>query len=422
MTDRVALLLRRAGFGPTAAELAAARRAGYDATAAALTSPQGQDHAAVIATVPTLNQDPFADLVNPSPEQFNAALKQRQTETTQLMLWWLDRMTVAEHQALERLVFFWHGHWATSIRKVGSAQLMLLQHKTLRTSLDFAVTARRMIKDPALIFWLDGQLNAKGAPNENLARELMELFMLGIGHYTERDVKEAGRALTGWKIDVSNEMAVLDRKLHDSSRKTILGVRRSFDAVGLVNHLLGRPECPRFIAQRLWFRYASPTMPIPPDTQDRMVAVFPDSMAMLHRLLVDDAFTQTAGQMVKQPIEWLVGALRQLRLRPADFTPSVTKRVFACLEGMGQVPFAPPSVGGWSAGSAWLTSSAAQVRLGLAGVLADLAQRDRLSIEEAANLLAVDTWTNRTYAVLKGIDSPRRMLTVALASPEYLVS
>lgn len=210
MTDDVALLLRRAGFGPTAAELAAARQAGYEATVSTLVAPFGPDIGASSAPMPDLGLDPYAENPNPTSRQRAEADRIRKTQTDLITRWWLERMVVANHQAVEKLLFFWHGHWATSVTKVKSPQLMLAQHRSLRESRDIADTARRMIVDPALVYWLDGHLNTKRAPNENLGRELLELFLLGHGQYTERDVKEVGRALTGWRINLRAATSVLD--------------------------------------------------------------------------------------------------------------------------------------------------------------------------------------------------------------------
>ncbi|SCF33515.1 Uncharacterized conserved protein, DUF1800 family [Micromonospora viridifaciens] len=422
MTEDVALLLRRAGFGPTAAELAAAAKVGYAATVMALTAPRGPDIGATSAPAPQLGPDPYAVTPNPTPARRAAADKVREEQTEQLTRWWLDRLTVANHQAVEKLLFFWHGHWATSIRKVKSPQLMLTQHQTLRHAPNFAEMARRMVVDPALVHWLDGQLNTREAPNENLARELCELFLLGIGRYTEADVKAAGRALTGWRLDLRAERTVLDRDAHDAGSKVILGVRDRFTARGLVDLLLRQPACAEFIATRLWFRYASSTEPIPGATRDRMVAAFPAPMAMLRALFTDDAFRATHGTMVKQPVEWMVGAMRQLGLRPADFPREMFIQLCDGLGGLGQRPFAPPSVGGWPAGAAWLTSAAARLKLSLAGKLASQLELGRLTPEDVAAMLCVDRWTNRTYAVLRKVDNPRMLLTMGLVSPEYAVT
>jgi uncharacterized protein (DUF1800 family) len=422
MADDVALLLRRAGFGPTAAEHAAAVEAGYERTVAALTAPPGPDLGASLAPVPRLGPDPSPRLGDLTAAERAVVDTKRGQQMQVLTQWWLDRLTVADHQSTEKLLFFWHGHWATSVKKVLRPALMLTQHLTLRSSLDFSVMAHRMVADPALIFWLDGELNSKAAPNENLGRELMELFTLGIGNYTERDVKEAGRALTGWRIDYDVARAHLSQTLHDSRNKTILGAVRNFDAHSLVSFLLQQPACPRFIAARLWFRFASSSVALPASAQAAMVAAFPDSMAMLRAMLLDEAFRATGGSLVKQPVEWLVGALRQLGLRPAGMPAQTVPQILNALERMGQLPFAPRSVGGWPAGTAWLTAGAAQARLMVATKLAALAAPGRYTPEDLAALLVVAGWSNRTHAVLKGAGDPRHRVALALASPEYLVT
>jgi uncharacterized protein (DUF1800 family) len=316
MTDRVALLLRRAGFGPTSGELAAARRDGVEATAARMTSRAVRDHDA--ETLSVLDLGPDADAFLPDkvrPEDRTAALKMRKEQSDLLVRWWLDRMTIAGDQVGERLVFFWHGHWATALKKVTSPQMMLKQQRVFREATDFAAMAHALVTDPALLYWLDGHLNSKNAPNENFARELMELFMLGIGNYTEHDVKEAGRALTGYWVDFVHTRSVFNKGAYDATKKTILGKTAVFPPSELIGHFLSRRACPEFIAARMWFRYASSTTPIPPDVRQRMVAVFPDARAMLKTLFLDDAFTATAGTMVKQPVEWFIGALRQVGVR-----------------------------------------------------------------------------------------------------------
>lgn len=331
-------------------------------------------------------------------------------------------MTVADHQAVEKLLFFWHGHWATSVAKVRSPQLMLGQLRTFREARDFADLAHRMVHDRALVYWLDGQHNKKAAPNENLARELFELFMLGVGHYTERDVKEAGRALAGWRVILDRESLISDPQHRDTGRKTILGTTANFEANSLVDLLLQQPTCRRFIASRLWFRYGSSTQPIPERTREAMAAAFPAPLEMLRVLFSDEAFQETRGTMVQQPVEWLVGAMRHLGIRPVSMPEQVFTRVYWAMEALGQRPFAPPSVGGWPAGAAWLTSAAAQVRLTIAGMLVDLVRPGPITPEAVAHLLCIDRWSNRTYSVLRDARDDRLKLMLGLVSPEYLVS
>ncbi|WP_341719334.1 DUF1800 family protein [Micromonospora sp. FIMYZ51] len=422
MSDGTGLLLRRAGFGPTAAEIAAARQAGYAPTLAALVAPRGPDVGAASATVPDLGDDVYAgtrDLTYDEKVKLEAL---RTIQTEQLTQWWLSRMVVASHQCLEKLVFFWHGHWATSVKKVRSPQLMLKQHRALRNATDFRAMARSMVVDAALNLYLDGHLNVKAAPNENLARELFELFVLGHGQYTENDIKEAGRALTGWRFSLTRGASVFDPAAHDAGHKTILGRTERFTAHSLVELLLQREACPRFIASRLWFRYGSSTSPIPEPLREKMAQAFPVAMEMLRVLFSDEAFHATAGTLVKQPVEWFVGALRQLGLRPAALPAETRAAILRDLDNLGQLPFAPPNVGGWPAGGTWLTSAAAQVRLRLAGRIADHVSAPVRTPEELAYLLCVEKWTNRTYAVLRDSQDQRQLLILGLVSPEYLVS
>ena len=336
----------------------------------------------------------------------------------------------------EKLTFFWHGHWATSIQKVSSAGLMLAQQQTMARlgRGDFGALVRAMLRDPALIIWLDGQVNTRQAPNENLARELMELFTLGIGAYSEDDVKGAARALTGWQVDRAHSVTRLNPTRHDSGSKTILGSTASLDADSLVDLLLAQPANAQFLARRMWYRYACGD-PVPPDTLDRLTTAYRpgrDVTALLRALLTDPAFPATRGQLVKQPVEWLVGAARQLGIRPGELPDNDRQQVLAHLDAMGQVPFDPPSVGGWPAGTAWLTTSATQVRLRAATLLAGRAAAPVVAALTAvpaaqradalARLLVVDGFTERTRAVLAPArDDVRRLITLGLASPEYAV-
>jgi uncharacterized protein (DUF1800 family) len=250
----------------------------------------------------------------------------------------------------------------------------------------------------------------------------LELFTLGIGNYAEPDIKEAGRALTGWRIDLGAERSFFDPTAHDGGPKTILGSTAAHTAESLVELLLKQRAAPRFIAARLWYRYGSSTRPIPDNMREAMAAAFPVPLAMLRVLFQDEAFATTRGTMVKQPIEWLVGAMRQLDLRAANVPAATFTQLADGLGGLGQRPFAPPSVGGWPSGAAWLTSAAAMVRLSLAGKLASLAIDGRLTPEEVADRLGIEKWTDRTYAALRNVDNARLLMALGLVSPEYLVT
>jgi uncharacterized protein (DUF1800 family) len=350
--------------------------------------------------------------------------------------WWLDRLVTADHQWAEKLVFFWHGHWATSVDKVKVAAFMLGQQQTMRSlgHGDFGVFLKAMLRDPALVFWLDGQQNTQSAPNENLARESMELFTLGIGNYTEDDVRQAARALTGWQLDRQHGTLVFAARRHDSGQKTILGKTGNFDTDSFADVLLAQPANASLLASRLWYRFASGD-PIPPATLQRMGAAYRpahDVTAMARAMFTDPAFPATASALVKQPVEWAVGAMRQLGIRPAQLPEKARTQVLRGISALGQQLFAPPSVGGWPAGAAWLTTDAAALRVQLANGLADQAAPAALQplsaasasgrIDALARLLVVDSFTERTRAVLTpAAKDVKKLLALGLASPEYAV-
>ncbi|GIE94238.1 DUF1800 domain-containing protein [Paractinoplanes rishiriensis] len=390
----VSHVLRRLTFGPTAGEVDLAERDGLAAVVERVLAPQS------LPGLPALSN-------RPGPDEAAA--------------WWLDRMAATGGNAAEKLVFFWHGHWATSVRKVRSAALMLGQQQTFRRYGTGATgpLVRAMLRDPALILWLDGRRNTRRAPNENLAREVLELFTLGVGSYTEEDVKAAARVLTGWVVDRETGAARLEPRRHDTGPVTLLGRTGRLDLDAFADLLVRHPAHAPFLAGRVWQRYGSDGPPPP-----TLAAAGTSVTAMLRALALDPAFPATAGHLVKQPVEWLVGACRQLALGDAGQRGQMLRQ-------LGQVPFRPPSVGGWPAGAAWLTTASAQARLragqALAGQapaavqeLAEAAATDRL--DALARLLVVDAWTDRTAAVLRPLaGQPRRLLALALATPEYTV-
>lgn len=286
-----------------------------------------------------------------------------------------------------------------------------------------------MVVDPAMLIWLDGEGNRVGRPNENLAREFMELFTLGVGSYTDTDVREAARALTGWQINRTQDTSSLNPRGHDPGPETVLGKTSAYDATSLVDLLVTLPASPRFLAGRIWTRFVSDTPP-DPATLDALVAAYgPDHgvTALLRAAVRVSAFRDPGSALVRQPVEWLVAALRALRLRASRLPVGALR---AGLTGLGQVPFAPPNVGGWPAGTPWLTTAAALARLKLAQVLAaagdispvaDTAPGNR--VPAAAQLLGLPAFTARTTAALTPLaGNPPQLVAAALASPENAVS
>lgn len=426
-----ARLLRRTGFGTTGSAVDAVVHEGRAAyVARMLASDPVADPGARRTPAPTF---PF---LRPTPRSAGTdARKQRNhavaMQNAELVAWWLRRMAAVDQPFGEKATFVWHGHFATAATKVRSAQLMLNQNQKLRTlgRGDFRTLAYSMLTDSATIRWLDGEKNSTRGPNENLSREFMEIFTLGHDDgYTEEDVRQGARALTGWRIDVRTGVASLHPRLHDSGTKTLFGKTGDFGAAEFCDAVVAHPGCPRYLATRLWTRYGSDTAP-DPALVDRLAAAYGptrDLKALLSALFTDPAFTAAEGSLLIGPVEWLVGAVRALQV-PLDTDASV-KGAAGALQALGQLPFEPPSVGGWPSGQVWASTAAADLRFRAASRLAAQARvsmptgSTTTRLEALAHLLGVETWSARSLAVLKGAGAaPRQLLPVALNTPEYLV-
>ncbi|ADP82650.1 protein of unknown function DUF1800 [Pseudofrankia inefficax] len=439
----LAFLYRRAAFGARPAELDAAVGRGYAATVDAL-----------IGATATASLEPppaFAPLTLPKsadPAARATYAKMVRDQATTLAGWWMRRMVATDVPFVEKLTFFWHGHFATSIVKVRSAAMMLAQNQIFREQGTgrFDALALSAAHDPAMLVWLDAGQNRKEHPNENFARELMELFTLGIGNYTETDVREAARAFTGWRVDKARTGFQLAAAQHDDGTKTVLGKSGNLsgeDVIALVTH---SPASARWVCGRLFTRFAAPTAPTANPAAAAMLAAYGPTLdvgAAARAMLLSPAFLATRGQLVPQPVEYVVGVLRALGLRvapaAADGSGRATeagagpgalkqKAVLAVLSGLGQIPFDPPSVGGWPSNAAWLTTASTQVRAKFAAAAAAAADLSAIADEPAASradavahLLSVDGWTVRTRTALAATGgNPARLVALALLSPEYL--
>jgi uncharacterized protein (DUF1800 family) len=336
-------------------------------------------------------------------------------------------MVLADNPFPEKMTFFWHGHFATAIQKVRSAGLMLRQNELFRTEglgafdvLDLAVA-----KDPAMMLWLDTNQDVAAAPNENFARENMELFTLGYGNYTEEDVRQAARCFTGWRYQRSTDTFEEVARLHDDGTKTVLGQTGNFDGGDVVRILTHSTASSRWVPTRVWSRFAQ-TITFDPVVAS-LTAAYTTSLdlsALFTATFNEPTFLATKSQLVKQPVEYVVGAWRALGLRPAKASD------LAVLKALGQVPFDPPNVGGWTADDGWLTTAASYERLQFAhavtktgdiSVVADAATSDR--IDAVANLLSIDGFgAQSTVALAQVSDDPESLVTLALCAPEYVVN
>jgi uncharacterized protein (DUF1800 family) len=276
--------------------------------------------------------------------------------------------------------------------------------------------------------WLDGNENTLKSPNENLAREVMELFVLGVNRYTEKDVKELSRALTGYQVPRSTGVVTLNQKRRDTGAVTILGKTAVMTGPEAMSHLVDQANCPRFLAERIWYRFISSTEPLPKDHPLIKALAGRDIQQGLTSLLTGKDLTNAKYSTVKSPVEWFVAVCKALELTPSELNSFGKLNGF--LDKLSQIPFSPPNVGGWPTDEAWLSSASAQFRISFADWLvkqADLSSIQAIAPEKRvaylADLLAVPEWTARNSAALGDLRKTLpRLVALAICSPEYLVS
>jgi len=424
----ISRLYHRFAFGPRPGEFTAALKAGPAQTRNALLTPPTQDIGAQSVPPPALTDLGQRPKPN-TPELVNFALGMR-TQREALMLWWLDLMVKSDHGLTERLVWFWHGHWATSMSKVDHPLAMYKQNQTFRTYAlgDLTAMSRAMLNDGALQFWLDGQTNTKGKPNENLAREFMELFLLGVNRYTEDDVKALSKSLTGYQLNSSTGEVRFNEKRHDFAPVALLGTTRHFSGEEASDYLVAKSDCQKFIAERIWYRFISSTETMPYNFSAVSAYSSRNMLSAVTAAASDPEMQKVKNQMAKAPLEWFIAVCRALEL-----TPSQLKRpaqISSHLNKLGQIPFNPPNVGGWPAGEAWLSSASAQYRIEFATWLAKQSSLRALNeipvekrVAQSADWLGVAQWSPRTQAALRSsVNNPIEFTVLALTSPEYVVS
>lgn len=422
-----ARLLRRTGFGTTGRAVDAAL-AQPDYLTAALDADPEADPGAKATPIPTfpIPAPPGKGATAAARKTYNRGLADQMHTLSQ---WWLDRMASVQQPVHEKLTLLWHNHFATSARKVRVAAMMAAQNQKLRTGAlgDFRSLAYSMLTDPAMLRWLDGQQNTEKAANENLSREFMELFALGHGNgYTESDVREGARALTGWVI--KNGQSNFVHKRHDSGDKTVLGVTGILDAGAFCDAVLAPPESPAYVAQRLWQQLAADAPPSAPTLSQLVSAYGPgrDLKALTHEILTHPEFVAQRASLVNTPVEWTIGLVRALDV---PVKPHATL-IDQTLKMLGQQPFYPPDVGGWPRGQAWLSTAGAGVRLHAATALArlgdispvsDMAPSDR--IEAAGYALGIGSWSDESAAALRPlVNRPPELVAAAAITPENLTS
>lgn len=338
-------LLRRAGFAPSMRELRATVSAG--------------PHQTITRLIDGVAETPrYAELTPLGPRLA------RRDDLSALRSWWLLRMAATANPLRARLAVFWHNHFATSNAKVRSTALMAAQLETVeRFALGrFGDLLAAIARDPAMIIWLDGDQNAKGRPNENFAREMFELFTLGVSHYREQDIREAARAFSGWHQ--RGGRFHFARGEHDQGEKCIFGVRGRLGGDDVMRITLSQPACAAFLAAKLLREFVCPQPP--PALIDALAARLRetdyDIAATLRALFSSAAFFDPRWRRsrIKSPVEYAIGIVRSLELRAPG--PALASAV----SEMGQRLFEPPSVKGWDGHRTWINDATMLVRLNAA--------------------------------------------------------
>jgi uncharacterized protein (DUF1800 family) len=304
-----------------------------------------------------------------------------------LQQWWMDRMLTTTRPLEEKLTLFWHGHFAVSAQKVQSSPQNYELNKIFRThaSGNFKTMTTAVGKSPAMLRYLDNNRNKKGRPNENWARELMELFTIGIGNYTEDDIKESARAFTGWTVGRNG--FVFAKKQHDEGSKTFMGKTGNFDGYDILDIIFEQEATSRFVVQKLWSFFAYPDPE--PEIVDTLAATFRNSgyemKPVLRQLFMAGAFysDKAIGTQIKSPAQFVVMLAHDM-----DLTPPPYQSMARSSAQLGQNLFYPPNVKGWDGDRAWINANTLLSRYNLTTALskANGVREERMNAMTASNM------------------------------------
>jgi len=386
--EKAGVLLQRAGFGGTPAEVEAlAAMQPWQAADSLLGSPDlAKAEPPSSLALPTLQdklrternrlnlQDPKTQ-EKKRQELFRAVRAEQEKRLTELRGWWLQRMADPLTAAREKVVLFLHGHFATSEEKVKNPAVLYQQNRMFREKAlgPWSDLVLGVAQDPAMLIYLDGARSRPEQPNENFARELFELFTLGEGNYTEKDIQEAARAFTGWSVRLRGRPGeAMDEETHaptflnnprwhDGKSKKIFGKTGNFDGADVVRLTLEQPAASRWITGKLWRFYAGAAPS--ENLHQELVASWEENKGQVRPFLQamwthpEFYAPELARQRVKSPVEWLIGLCRQLE-RPLP-APALASEITAQL---GQKLFAPPNVKGWDGGITWINTASLERR------------------------------------------------------------
>ena len=293
--------------------------------------------------------------LQPVVNKFFYWLRASMLETRRVSYWWANRMLNTNRPLEEKMALFWHGHFATSEAKVRDYRKMLLQNETFRRHAtgNFRDLVVAVAQDPAMLYFLDAGVNVKGAPNENFAREIMELFTMGVGNYSEQDIREAARAFTGWNSD--DLTFVVNTAQHDDGAKSFLGYEGNFDGVQVVDLIMAQPATAEFMAAKL-YRYLV-RQDLSPELKGDLAAILRGSeyemKPLLQTVFLSRDFYSAAsmGTHIKSPTELVLSTYKKLGVDDVPGIPDFNLVVTS----LGQELFWPPTVAGWAHGRSWIT-------------------------------------------------------------------
>ncbi|MBG08449.1 MAG: hypothetical protein CME68_06795 [Halobacteriovoraceae bacterium] len=288
-----------------------------------------------------------------------------------LKKWWIKKMLYSKEPFREVLTLFWHNHFTTSFKAVKDLNLLYQQNELWREKAlgSFGDLTRAAVYDPALGLYLDLPKSKRNKPNENLARELFELFTLGIGNYSERDIKEASKALTGFRYNRLKDIYLFKENFHDSSNKFIFGKKGKFDPEDLIEIILEKEETSRFIVKKIWKEFVSPN--ISKRELDYFSNVFKKNNYDIRKLFLSiftsDSFYEmkNRGALIKSPIHFILSYysfLKENEIKPESFDVNVIMRMS---KKMGMELFNPPNVRGWTGHTSWINTNTLLLRKSL---------------------------------------------------------
>ena len=293
--------------------------------------------------------------LQPVVNKFFYGLRSNAVETQRLATWWGERMLVSQRPLEEKMTLFWHGHFATGNNKVRDARMVYQQNEMLRTHAtgNFKDLLLGILRDPAMLVYLDNGENVKGHPNENFGRELLELFTLGVGNYTEQDIREGSRAFTGWTNDVLEFK--FDPALHDFDSKTFLGQTGSFDGGDIIEIILQQPAAAEFVVSKLYRFFVREE--ISAGVRRELAGTFRDAdyelKPILKRIFMSRDFysSKSYATQIKSPVHLVVSTYKKLGLVELPTIPDFNRLT----ANLGQTLFNPPNVAGWAGGRTWVT-------------------------------------------------------------------